>query len=108
MGRKARHTAVHGVAKSRTWLSDWTELNWTDNRINNGNLKTELNDNENTITLKPIASISIKIYVLVKRKINQLASSQKLGKVGEKRNNRNQWNLRQTKKRKEKQSKLIL
>ena len=20
--------AVHGVAKSRTWLSDWTELNW--------------------------------------------------------------------------------
>ena len=21
--------AVHGVAKSRTWLSDWTELNWT-------------------------------------------------------------------------------
>ena len=20
---------VHGVAKSRTWLSDWTELNWT-------------------------------------------------------------------------------
>ena len=25
-----RHAAVHGVAKSRTWLSDWTELNWTD------------------------------------------------------------------------------
>ena len=22
--------AVHGVAKNRTWLSDWTELNWTD------------------------------------------------------------------------------
>ena len=21
--------AIHGVAKSRTWLSDWTELNWT-------------------------------------------------------------------------------
>ena len=20
--------AIHGVAKSRTWLSDWTELNW--------------------------------------------------------------------------------
>ena len=19
---------IHGVAKSRTWLSDWTELNW--------------------------------------------------------------------------------
>ena len=22
--------SIHGVAKSQTWLSDWTELNWTD------------------------------------------------------------------------------
>ena len=28
MDREAWHTAVHGVAKSRTWLSDWTELKW--------------------------------------------------------------------------------
>ena len=28
MDREARHAAIHGVAKSRTWLSDWTELNW--------------------------------------------------------------------------------
>ena len=27
MGRKAWHAVVHGVAKSRTRLSDWTELN---------------------------------------------------------------------------------
>ena len=27
MDREAWHEAVHGVAKSRTWLSDWTELN---------------------------------------------------------------------------------
>ena len=26
MDREARHTAVHGVTKSWTWLSDWTEL----------------------------------------------------------------------------------
>ena len=26
MDREARHAAVHGVAKSRTWLSNWTEL----------------------------------------------------------------------------------
>ena len=26
--REAWHDAVHGVTKSRTWLSDWTELNW--------------------------------------------------------------------------------
>ena len=29
MDREACHAAVHGVTKSRTWLSDWTELNWT-------------------------------------------------------------------------------
>ena len=28
MDRKAWHAAVHGVTKSWTWLSDWTELNW--------------------------------------------------------------------------------
>ena len=26
--REAWRAAVHGVAKSRTWLSSWTELNW--------------------------------------------------------------------------------
>ena len=28
MEREAWHAAIHGVAKSRTRLSDWTELNW--------------------------------------------------------------------------------
>ena len=32
MDREAWHAAVHGVAKCRTWLSDWTELNWTELR----------------------------------------------------------------------------
>ena len=27
MDREAWHAAIHGVTKSRTWLSDWTELN---------------------------------------------------------------------------------
>ena len=31
--REAWSTAVHGVAKSRTWLSDWTELNWMRKRV---------------------------------------------------------------------------
>ena len=28
MDREARHAAVHGVTKSRTQLSNWTELDW--------------------------------------------------------------------------------
>ena len=28
MDREAWHAAVHGITKSRTWLSDWTQLNW--------------------------------------------------------------------------------
>ena len=28
MDREAWRAAIHGVAKSRTWLSDWTDLNW--------------------------------------------------------------------------------
>ena len=30
MDREAWRAVIHGVAKSWTWLSDWTELNWTD------------------------------------------------------------------------------
>ena len=40
MDRDAWRTAVHGFAKSQTWLSDWTELNF--NYINSMVLKTEM------------------------------------------------------------------
>ena len=30
MDREDWHAAIHGVAKSRTQLSNWTELNWTE------------------------------------------------------------------------------
>ena len=33
MDREAWRAAIHGVAKNRTRLSDWTELNWSDNRV---------------------------------------------------------------------------
>ena len=30
MDREDWRAAIHGVAKSRAWLSDWNELNWTE------------------------------------------------------------------------------
>ena len=33
MDREAWRAAIHEVAKSRTWLNDWTELNWKGPRI---------------------------------------------------------------------------
>ena len=35
MDREAWHASIHGVAKSRTPLSDWTELNWGSKRLRN-------------------------------------------------------------------------
>ena len=33
MDKEAWRAAVHGVAKSQTWLSEWTELNWIESPI---------------------------------------------------------------------------
>ena len=38
MDRKAWRAAVHGVTKNQTWLSDWTELNWTVHPPHSSNL----------------------------------------------------------------------
>ena len=39
MDREAWRAAIHGVAKSRTPLSDWTELNWTEPLIDSENIE---------------------------------------------------------------------
>ena len=41
MDREAWHAVVHGVSKSQTWLSNWTELNWTTPVFLPGELQTE-------------------------------------------------------------------
>ena len=33
MDKEAWHAVIHGVTKSRTRLSDWTELNWTELKL---------------------------------------------------------------------------
>ena len=52
MDREAWHAVVHGVAKSETWLSNWTELNW----INNFGV--------NTSTLKWIACLTDDFWLI--------------------------------------------
>ena len=42
-GREAWHAAIHGVAKSRTRLSNWTELNWTERTLDLNFLEGSLN-----------------------------------------------------------------
>ena len=43
MGREAWRAAIHGVAKSQTQLSDWTEQNWyTVNQKLKGNSQLEI------------------------------------------------------------------
>ena len=50
MDREPWHTAVHGVAKSTPWLSDWTELNW---------FKNIIKQDEQPSYIKPILNIPI-------------------------------------------------
>ena len=42
MDRDAWRAAVLGIAKSRTWLSDWTEWLYIENKLNNLVLKIEI------------------------------------------------------------------
>ena len=60
MDRKAWRAAIHGVAKSRTQLSDWTELNWTEWNMWNFYLKNLQRKTSGYLTL----------FLLLRRQIN--------------------------------------
>ena len=75
MDREAWHATVHGVTKSQTWLSDWTELNW--DTASDARFKTIFNmesgcfmicttvNNVIIIILPTITNISIVCYLEV-------------------------------------------
>ena len=61
MDKEAWRAAVHGVAKSRTWLSDWTELNPTNqakNMLMWMFIHHCLNQSQPLATLMPLPSLS--------------------------------------------------
>ena len=57
MDREAWHAVVHGVAKSQTWPSDWTEL-YTSNELSEREIKDII---PSTTTLKRIKSLGINL-----------------------------------------------
>ena len=61
MDREAWRAAIHGVAKSRTWLSDWTELKATQN-INKIREKITIISQQNSI-MNFLRLISFRIYI---------------------------------------------
>ena len=61
MDREAWPAAIHGVTKSRTRMSDWTELNWTELR---------------TMVMEKVSGNSVSFQDLLKR--NQKSESFKL------------------------------
>ena len=61
MDREASSAAIHGVTKSRTWLSDWTELNWTEPRKNTGEGE---NNQENCGLTEAVREVETALRVL--------------------------------------------
>ena len=59
MDREAWRAAIHAVAKSRTQLSDWTELNWYMKWFN---IIWRYTDNLRMYTLNPEAATKLNIY----------------------------------------------
>ena len=74
MGREDWHAAVYGVSESGTRLSDWTELNWYANKMENSEKMDRflekfnlprLNQEEIEIKNKPVTNTEIKTVIKI-------------------------------------------
>ena len=64
MDREVWRAAIHGVAKSRTRLSDWTELNYKNNYLKllqKHNSQHLASSNTKTISLTRVKTVSFKM-----------------------------------------------
>ena len=59
MDRQAWHAAIHGVTRSRTQLSDWTELNWTEAIYFYSDLITSIENSETMLNIMEKENILI-------------------------------------------------
>ena len=68
MDREAWHAVVHGVTKSRTWLSDWTELNSTyglgANQVSCGGLLVLIQHGRNSKRPNKLENQQLFLYML--------------------------------------------
>ena len=64
MDRQAWHASVHGVAKSRAQLSDWTELSWTVKESNSVLLRYAAQTTPYTLGLKTGDIFFLSVMVL--------------------------------------------
>ena len=60
MDRKAWHAAIHRIAKSQTWLSNWTELNKSKEILKNENITQMASCWQNKIVMDEIHNILLR------------------------------------------------
>ena len=71
MDREAWHAAIHGVSKSRTGLSNWTELNWGIANYQLNNLFNTLKGDPDLNSPRSLSQETVKELYLVQNKLQK-------------------------------------